>query len=258
MRTKIAAARLRVLGVATGLVFVLGMGTAQAQTAGFIRVVTAQGSLDGASKDPAHMNWIPVAAVVAADLNGDAMADREASAPSVSEITVAREHGSGMATGKTDNIGSQSSSSGAGRSAVQYRETDMARESPSKQSTGQTSLRESPTKQSTGKTSAQDDWSPNTRVSGPREAGSGMATGKRMHKPFVITKELDKSTPLLQRLAASGAPIPEVDVELSQGGAGMRRYVLKNVMISSIQRASSGGDRPMESISFTYQKIEMK
>lgn len=29
----------------------------------------------------------------------------------------------------------------------------------------------------------------------PRDAASGIATGKRMHKPFVITKELDKSSP---------------------------------------------------------------
>ncbi|MFY9151766.1 MAG: type VI secretion system tube protein Hcp [Prolixibacteraceae bacterium] len=33
----------------------------------------------------------------------------------------------------------------------------------------------------------------------PRDVASGMATGKRMHKPFVITKELDKSSPLLAR-----------------------------------------------------------
>jgi hypothetical protein len=31
----------------------------------------------------------------------------------------------------------------------------------------------------------------------PRDAASGLATGKRMHKPFVITKELDKSSVVL-------------------------------------------------------------
>jgi len=29
----------------------------------------------------------------------------------------------------------------------------------------------------------------------PRDAASGLPTGKRMHKPFVITKELDRSSP---------------------------------------------------------------
>ncbi len=41
-------------------------------------------------------------------------------------------------------------------------------------------------------------------VKSPRDAASGQATGKRMHKPLVVTKELDKSTPLLSKDA--GAP----------------------------------------------------
>ena len=34
-------------------------------------------------------------------------------------------------------------------------------------------------------------------ISGGRDVASGQATGKRTHKPFVITKEYDKATPLL-------------------------------------------------------------
>src|SRR5262245_26590890 len=30
-----------------------------------------------------------------------------------------------------------------------------------------------------------------------RDPASGLPTGKRMHKPFIVTKELDKSSPLL-------------------------------------------------------------
>ena len=37
----------------------------------------------------------------------------------------------------------------------------------------------------------------NHEVQSPRDAGTGQATGKRIHKPFVITKEIDKSSPLL-------------------------------------------------------------
>lgn len=36
-------------------------------------------------------------------------------------------------------------------------------------------------------------------VVSPRDAASGLPTGKRMHKPFVITKELDKSSPMMVR-----------------------------------------------------------
>lgn len=34
-------------------------------------------------------------------------------------------------------------------------------------------------------------------VKSPRDAASGMATGKRMHKPMTITKEIDKASPML-------------------------------------------------------------
>ena len=63
----------------------------------FIRIV----GVDGASKDPAHMNWITVSSVVAQDLNGDAQADRESVMPSISETVVkSTAPGSGAGGGK--------------------------------------------------------------------------------------------------------------------------------------------------------------
>lgn len=44
----------------------------------------------------------------------------------------------------------------------------------------------------------------------PRDAASGLPTGKRMHKPFVITKEIDKSSPLIARAFYKNDIIPEV------------------------------------------------
>lgn len=40
-------------------------------------------------------------------------------------------------------------------------------------------------------------------VKAPRDVATGQSSGKRMHKPFTITKELDKSTPMLGKQAAS-------------------------------------------------------
>jgi len=40
-------------------------------------------------------------------------------------------------------------------------------------------------------------------VTSPRDAASGLATGKRMHKPMTITKELDKSSPQLFSLVVT-------------------------------------------------------
>lgn len=40
-------------------------------------------------------------------------------------------------------------------------------------------------------------------VVSPRDAASGLATGKRMHKPMTLTKTLDKSSPQLFTLVVS-------------------------------------------------------
>ncbi len=89
------------------------------------------------------------------------------------------------------------------------------------------------------------------KVTAPRDMATGMATGKRMHKPFTITKEVDKASPLLMKACASGQHFPQVDVQLGSG----EKYTLTDVMVASDQKSSGG--RPMETISFTYQKIEM-
>ncbi len=46
-----------------------------------------------------------------------------------------------------------------------------------------------------GGITAADDWeSPVARTLSPRDAASGMPTGKRMHKPFVMRADLDRQT----------------------------------------------------------------
>jgi type VI protein secretion system component Hcp len=89
-----------------------------------------------------------------------------------------------------------------------------------------------------------------------REVATGQASGKRMHKPFVIMREIDKTSPLLMKACASGEHFSGAEVELVENGRTLR-YKMSDVIISSVSKASSGGDRAMESVSFTYQKIEM-
>jgi type VI secretion system Hcp family effector len=86
----------------------------------------------------------------------------------------------------------------------------------------------------------------------PHDAASGMSSGKRMHQPLVITKEIDKASPKLAEAVSSGQHFNEVDVDM--GGS---HYKLYDVMLA-VRKAGGGGDRPMETVTFTYQKIEMK
>lgn len=56
----------------------------------------------------------------------------------------------------------------------------------------------------------------------PRDAASGLPTGKRMHKPFVITKELDKSSPVLAKggsgLGAGKATFSDLSIMINVQG----------------------------------------
>ncbi|HUJ33255.1 MAG TPA: type VI secretion system tube protein Hcp [Candidatus Acidoferrum sp.] len=87
----------------------------------------------------------------------------------------------------------------------------------------------------------------------PRDQASGMAAGKRMHKPITITKEIDKASPLLHEATDHGQSLSEVEVVLT-GGSSHSHFILRDVMVTSLQTAS--GDKPKESVTFTFQKIE--
>jgi hypothetical protein len=61
----------------------------------------------------------------------------------------------------------------------------------------------------------------------PRDAASGLPTGKRMHKPMVITKELDKSSPTT---ATGGVTVATGDVD-GDGAAASKIKVVITVSI---------------------------
>jgi type VI secretion system secreted protein Hcp len=46
-----------------------------------------------------------------------------------------------------------------------------------------------------------------------RDSASGLPTGKRMHKPFVITKEIDSASPQLLNAMTSHRVLPALDIE---------------------------------------------
>jgi len=107
----------------------------------------------------------------------------------------------------------------------------------------------------------------------PRDPASGLPTGKRMHKPFVITKELDMSTPLLFNALVNNENIPSWKLEFwtpqvggaaGGGGTETQHYTVEllNANIASINFRMANNKHPdlmkyteYEEIAFTYQKI---
>jgi len=93
-------------------------------------------------------------------------------------------------------------------------------------------------------------------VISPRDAASGLPTGKRQHKPITITKRIDKSTPLLFNVLVNNENIKDLYLMFwrkSKTGEEVQYYTIHliNASISEITH----GPRDLETISFCYQKI---
>ncbi|MGK3992676.1 Hcp family type VI secretion system effector [Sorangium sp. So ce1024] len=112
------------------------------------------------------------------------------------------------------------------------------------------------------------------QIISPRDPATGMPSGKRQHKPFVITKELDKATPLLYNALVNNESISEWELKFYTPGTQATKNIgkeqnhytvkLTNATVASIdfymentRRPPEGKDVPeYEKIAFTYQKIE--
>ncbi len=110
-------------------------------------------------------------------------------------------------------------------------------------------------------------------IESPRDLQSGLPTGQRMHKPFVIRKELDMASPLLYNVICTNENLSKVTIyfwspqkSTASGGTGSEyqhfTIELTNANIASITFTMENIRDPdlvkfaeYEEISFTYQKI---
>jgi type VI secretion system secreted protein Hcp len=109
----------------------------------------------------------------------------------------------------------------------------------------------------------------------PHDAASGLATGKRMHKPFVVTKELDKSSPLLRTAWANNEIFSTWELQFwtanrvgtaaSASGVEKQHYTVKlsGARLISIHFHMLNNKNPelaryteFEELAFAYQKID--
>lgn len=96
----------------------------------------------------------------------------------------------------------------------------------------------------------------------PRDAASGLPTGKRQHMPLVVVKEIDQATPLLFNALAANEKLLTIKLEFRRYNPDSQQVEwyftidLLNAAIASIQDYSAGTmHNPMETVSFAYQKI---
>jgi len=114
-----------------------------------------------------------------------------------------------------------------------------------------------------GKVSTSNTQVASSSITSPRDASTGMVSGKRQHKPLVITRDMDQSSPKLQELMAHHTLIPAMEVDLGHSAKEGKtaRYKLTDVLITVIQRHNDMASdartaKAVETITFNYQKIE--
>lgn len=105
------------------------------------------------------------------------------------------------------------------------------------------------------------------QVVSPRDAASGLPTGKRQHRPLTITKEIDEATPLLLNAMVNNENIGEWTLRFwrpSQTGKEVQFYTIElvNASICDIRAEMLNNKYPenmphreREHISFCYEKI---
>jgi type VI secretion system secreted protein Hcp len=101
----------------------------------------------------------------------------------------------------------------------------------------------------------------------PRDPQSGAPTGQRIHQPATLVKYVDKASPLLLGAVTSGE-ILQIEASFfrtSTAGKQEKYYTLKftDVLLVDLNQYTpealdpkNGPYRDMESIQFTYRKIE--
>ncbi len=90
--------------------------------------------------------------------------------------------------------------------------------------------------------------------------GGGGGAGKPVHQDFNVVKKLDKASPKLYSALNTGEHIKEVIIEVVRAGGDKQKYMeykMTDVLITSMQISGNpASDRPIESVSLNYAKIE--
>jgi type VI secretion system secreted protein Hcp len=93
----------------------------------------------------------------------------------------------------------------------------------------------------------------------PVAASSGLVVGKQVAKPIVVTKLLDKATPLLLNACANNENMKSVLLSYMFEGASHTTVItiaMTNAMIQDYEHSAQDSGGTVETITFNYQKVE--
>ncbi len=104
----------------------------------------------------------------------------------------------------------------------------------------------------------------------PRDPLSGQPSGQRVHSPYIVTKLLDKASPLLMNALVSGETLPKIEIKKYRTNyeGKLEHYyttILEDAVIVDINSDAPHviGEKerdvaPLEHVSFSYRKISWR
>lgn len=110
----------------------------------------------------------------------------------------------------------------------------------------------------------------NHRLYMPLDQHRGTVSGKRVHEPVTLTKEIDTASPLLYQACAEGKTLDELSVEFYRiNPQGMEELyytiTMKGVKVASVQAVLPNTKSPdkerlthLEEVQLMYERIEWK
>lgn len=106
-------------------------------------------------------------------------------------------------------------------------------------------------------------WNLGHTVTSPRDAATGQASGKRQHGPITLTKAWGAATPQIFQALVTNEVLKSVLIEHLQttpeGIEEVRGTIkLTNATVSNIVRSTDADGSIIETVSFSYQKIELQ
>ena len=105
----------------------------------------------------------------------------------------------------------------------------------------------------------------------PRDPLSGQPSGQRVHAPFVVTKLMDKASPLLMNALVTGETLPKIEIKQYRTNyeGKLEHYyttILEDAVIVDIkgdaphriEGVEVADVAPLEHVSFSYRKISWR
>jgi type VI secretion system secreted protein Hcp len=96
---------------------------------------------------------------------------------------------------------------------------------------------------------------------GVNDVGGGAGAGRSRFRPLVIHKNIDAASTALFLACATGKTVPKVIVKCTKDTQTYMVVTLSNTLVSSYnidQPESDGTQAPLESISLSFEKIEIQ